>query len=64
MQNREVLNVRFTHFSNLIRDLQRVLTSSGVNVEAQQRRLIFVREAIEEAVDHGRDLQCRNQFLE
>ena len=51
----EVLNVRLTDFDHLIRDLEQSLVLSGIADEVLERRLIFVREAIEVAADHVRE---------
>jgi hypothetical protein len=50
----EVLNVRLTDFDHLIRDIEQALVLSGVTDEMLERRLIFVREAVEVAADHVR----------
>jgi len=55
MQIYEVLNVRLTDFDHLIRDLEQALVLSGVADQMLERRLIFVREAIEVAADHVRE---------
>jgi hypothetical protein len=45
----EALYVRLTDFDHLIRDLEQALVLSGVKDENLERRLIAVRESIEDA---------------
>jgi hypothetical protein len=54
----EVLNVRLTDFDRLCRDLEQALVLSGVADQMLERRLIFVREAIEVAADHVRETRA------
>jgi hypothetical protein len=51
----EALYVRLTDFDHLCRDLEQAVVLSGVKDPMLERRLCFVREAIEVAADHVRE---------
>jgi hypothetical protein len=51
----EILHVRLTDFDHLCRDLEQSLVLSGVKDQTLERRLIAVREALEDAATEVRE---------